>query len=267
MKRYSGLFVAALAAVTPVAWQQAQADTYLRQVMRTAPMVIYGQSMPGKVDTATSWLSAERAYQDHGDGTASLYLASDSTLYLINHDEKSVYQLDLTKGVDISQLLGAALPDTNAEGKPLTAAEKKDQEQQKQQMSLMAEAMMKSAKIHVEATGAQKRIGSWSTEQYKVDISMATMESKGELWATPVAPVAYQAYQRLAYSQMAMAPGFEALLSEISKIKGITVYSKNTMKIMGVDVDVETELLEMKSSAAPDGIYELPKGYVVKTAQ
>ena len=267
MKLFLGLVTTALAAFTLVAREQAQADTYLRQVMRTAPMVIYGQSMPGKVDTATSWLTAERAYQDHGDGTATLYLASDSTLYLINHDEKSVYRLDLTAGVDLSQLLGAALPDTNAAGEPLTDAEKKDQEQQKQQMSLMAEAMMKSAKIHVEATGVQKQIGSWNTEQYRVDISMATMESKGELWATPVAPEAYRAYQRLAYSQMAMAPGFEDLLKEISKIKGITVYSKNTMKIMGVDVEVETELLEMKSSAAPAGVYELPKGYALKTAQ
>jgi len=244
-----------------------QADTYLKQVMRTGAVVIYGQEMPAKTDTATSWLSVDKAYQDHGDGTASLYVASDSLLYLIDHKEKSVFQLDLTKGMDIAALMGSYMSDTNEAGEPLTEAEKQEQEEAAAEMALLAEAMMRSSTVNVAATGEKKTFGAWEAEKYTIDITMATMESKGEMWATAAAPEAYQAYQKLAFSQMAMSPGFGDLMNEVSKIKGITVFSKSTMKIMGVEVEVETELLEMREAGAPAGTYELPDGYPIKAPQ
>lgn len=268
MNRNIRLMFATSLALSPLAITQVvRADTYLKQVMRTDSVVIYGQVMPAKTDTAYSWLSGDRAYQDHGDGTASLYVASDSTLYLIDHNEKSVFQLDLTEGMDVSALLGAYMSDTNESGEPLTEAEKQEQEEAAAEMALMAEAMMQSSTVAVAATGEKKTFGAWEAEKYTIDITMATMESKGEMWATAAAPEAYQAYQRLAFSQMAMAPGFSDLMQEVSKIKGITVYSQSTMKIMGVDVKVETELIEMKDAPAPAGTYELPEGYPIKAPE
>jgi hypothetical protein len=248
-----------------VAAGPARADTYIRQVLRTGPMAIAGQQMPGKTDTAVSWLSSGRAYQDHGDGTASLYIAADSAIYLIDHGRKSVFQLNLSQGFPFSALLNAQMGDTNAAGDTLSDEEQKAQEELAAQMSGLAEAMMKSSKVSVEATGEKKKFGSWEAEKYGVDISMGTMQSKGEIWATSAAPEAYHAFQRLAFSQLATSGGFQEVMKEVEKIKGITVYSKSTVSIMGMDVDVETELLEMKETEAPAGTYEIPKGYTLKS--
>ena len=242
------------------------ADTFLKSVMRTGPLVIMGQEMPGQADTSKTWIGGDRAYQDHGDGTAALYLAADSLYYLIEHDNRLARMIDLTEGVSLSALLDVELPDTNEAGEPLSTEERVEQQKALADMALMARAIMDSAKVEVEATDQTKTIGAWETQKYTLNIAIGGMRSQGEVWATSTAPHIYQAYQRLAYAQMAASPNFERLLEEISKIKGVTVYSRSTMNIMGVDVDVETELLELSNVDAPEGLYELPEEYDVITS-
>ena len=134
-------------------------------------------------------------------------------------------------------------------------------------MDLMAKALMQSATVEVEATDETKTIGAWETKKYTLDLSIAGMQSKGELWVTPAAPDLYRLFQQLAYSQLAASPGFDRLLEEMSEVEGVTVYSKSTMTIMGVNVDVETELLDMSEADAPQGIYELPEDYKINTSE
>ncbi len=247
-----------LAGVKPVC-----ADTFLKSVLRTGPVVIMEQEMPGQVDTATTWIAADKAYQSHGDGTASLYHSSDSVFYLIDHGNRSVFVVDLTEGMDFAAMMGVQMSDTNEAGQPLSEAEKREQEEAIMQASLLAQSMMESATVSVEATDETKTFGTWEAKKYTMDFTIAGMQSTGELWAAAVAPEIYKAYQRLAYSQMAASPGFHRLLEELAEIEGVTVYSKNTMTIMGVNMDVETELLEMSEADAPEGIYELPADYTV----
>lgn len=258
-------FAASLAMGCLATAHQASADTFLKTVMRTGAVVIQDQEMPGSTDTAKTWISAHRAYQDHGDGTAALYLVDDSVFYIIDHNQKTVLESDLTKGLDFAAMIRSQVSDTNSAGKPLTKAERQAQEDSMAQMTLMLQAMMAQSTVEVKATGDKRTIGQWETEKYTLDLNIAGMQSKGEIWATTSSPAVYQIFQRLAYAQMAASPGFDKLLDEIAKIKGVTVLSTSTMSIMGYNVAVETELLEMAEADPPAGIYELPAGYTRTT--
>jgi hypothetical protein len=60
---------------------------------------------------------------------------------------------------------------------------------------------------------------------------------------------------------MASQPGFDKIIAEMKKIKGVVVSQTGTVSVMGNDVTTTTQLLECEDKAAPAGTYELPAGY------
>lgn len=52
------------------------------------------------------------------------------------------------------------------------------------------------------------------------------------------------------------------MFKEMKKIKGIAVLTISTSSGMGAEIKSADELIEVKETTAPAGIYEIPKGYV-----
>ena len=65
----------------------------------------------------------------------------------------------------------------------------------------------------------------------------------------------------MANGMMASMPGFEKILAEMKKIKGVVVFQTTVAKVMGQEMKSTTELLECSEKAAPAGHYDLPAGY------
>lgn len=60
---------------------------------------------------------------------------------------------------------------------------------------------------------------------------------------------------------MAAQPGFEKILQEMKKVKGIVVYNVTTADVMGAKVKTTEELVEIEEKTAPAGAFDLPKDY------
>jgi hypothetical protein len=92
--------------------------------------------------------------------------------------------------------------------------------------------------------------------------------SASEAWATEDLKIDYTMAFTAANAMMASMPGFEKIIQEMKKVKGVVVYQTGTVKMMGAEVTSTTELVECADKAAPAGNYDIPAGYKkVKTVK
>ena len=87
------------------------------------------------------------------------------------------------------------------------------------------------------------------------------MNMTDEIWATEDITVDATALQAVTSGMLAQMPGFEKVIEEMQKVKGVPVLSVNTVSVMGNNVVSRTELLDYSEGDAPAGTFEVPEGY------
>lgn len=216
-------------------------DSFFKQVVHTDAFEMMGQTTPETNDTTTMWLTEGKACSQTGSESAIIFDAEKGVMYMVDHEKKeySVVPMDLFGGGD----------EEESEGTEMS------------QMMQMAQAMMGSIEVTVTPADETKKIGDWDCTKYNVDLSMAMMKSKQELWATEDIEVDYTMFQAVSSGMMARMPGFDKILEEMKQIKGIPVKSVATASIMGSEAVTTTELIEYAEKDAPDGIFDVPEGY------
>ncbi len=58
-----------------------------------------------------------------------------------------------------------------------------------------------------------------------------------------------------------MGQNISAVTQELKKIKGVQVYSEQTITMMGQPMKSSIELMEFKEGKAPDNVFDLPADY------
>ncbi|MBM3317310.1 MAG: hypothetical protein FJY75_05615 [Candidatus Eisenbacteria bacterium] len=227
----------------------AHAATYMKQLSTTGAFEIMGQKQPAESDTTVIWLSAQAAYMETGKGVATILRADQDKIYFVKPAERVYAEMPLSSLGDIGAMMGA-------EGDDAAGAD---------QMAAIAGAMLGSVKVDVRPTGASKRIRDWNASQYMVDMSIAGMTSKAEIWASTDLKADYGLFFKLTNALQGQMPGFEKVTQEMQKVQGIPVLSITDAQVMGTSVKSTTELLECAERAAPSGIFEVPAGYAKKS--
>ncbi|NTV80373.1 MAG: hypothetical protein HGA24_03005 [Candidatus Aminicenantes bacterium] len=251
MKRQRTLLILGLTAVVALAFVavQARADVYMKQKTHTGAFTVMGQSQPEKDEIMVFWLGAGKARTDT-EGKSMLFFSDKKVLIGIDHAEKTYSEIPM----DFDKMFEEA-----AEGE--TEEEKAEAKKMAQMMKGMAQGMMGSMKVSVTETGETKKIGSWNCRKYLIDMDMGMMKAKSESWASEDLKVDYNVYFTMANAMMANMPGFDKLVQEMKKVKGVIVYQTSTSKVMGQDMTSTTEVLEYSDKSAPAGTYDIPAGY------
>jgi hypothetical protein len=166
-------------------------------------------------------------------------------MYLLNHSQKTYVEMPVGA---IGDMLTGAL---DKEG---MSAEEKEQAKQMMMKGMQMEAT-------VTPTAEKKEISGYKCMLYKLQIKMPMGTAASDIWATEDIKIDPTMYQTLTNAMMAKMPGFDSLLKEVKKIKGIPVLTTSTMTMMQTPVKTTQELLEAKEKAAPAGTYEIPEGY------
>ncbi|MCK7476715.1 MAG: hypothetical protein M0C28_03545 [Candidatus Moduliflexus flocculans] len=84
-------------------------------------------------------------------------------------------------------------------------------------------------------------------------------KTEGEAWATEEIKIDYAMAYTMANGMMASMPGFEKILAEMKKIKGVVAYQTTTAKVMGSEVKSTTELLEAGNQGRPGRPLRYPR--------
>jgi hypothetical protein len=129
-------------------------------------------------------------------------------------------------------------------------------------MKNMMKGVMGSMSAKVTETAETKKIGSWNCRKYLIEMDMGMAgKTNSEAWATEDLKIDYSLYFTSANAMLASQPGFDKIVKEMQKVKGVIVYQTAKISVMGADVTSTTELLECTDKSAPAGNYDIPAGY------
>jgi len=219
----------------------ASADSYFKQQTYTGAMEMMGQTTPENYDTTETWVSENRVYAALPENYAFLIKVDEGIGISINHNDSSYAEVPMNFDV----LLAETVDDTEK------AKEAKD----------AVTSMMGTMEATVTPTDETKKIKDWNTKKYILEIKMNMMSTKSEIWTTEDIDIDYNLYYLATNAMVSSMPGFEDIVSEIKKIKGISVLANDELELMGSKFTTSIELLEYKEADPPAGIYEIPKGY------
>ena len=247
MKKTQACFVLGLAVLVGlVLTAPLRADVYMKNKTHTDAMQIMGQSQPAKDATMTFWMTESRVRMDQDGGTSSLWVADQKVLYMIDHNKKQYAEMPLDFDKMFEQAGG-------------------DDPQAKEAMAKMPgfmKNMMQGMSAKVTETGETKVINGWNCRKYLIEMNMGMAGTTNmESWATQDIKIDYTKIFTATNAMMAAMPGFDKIIQEMKKVKGVVVYQTAKSKVMGTEVGSTTELVEAGDKAAPAGTYDLPAGY------
>lgn len=247
MKRTRDCFTLGLAVLVGLVLAlPARADIFMKQKVHTDAMQVMGKSQPAKDTTMSIWFTENKARMDQEGGTSSILLADQKILYLIDHNKKQYSEMPL----DFDKMLNEAAGDDPEKAEAMA------------KMPGFMKNMMQGMSAKVTETGETKTIGAWSCRKYLIEMNLGMAgTTNSESWATEDLKLDYTKVFTAANAMMAAMPGFDKIIQEMKKVKGVVVYQTTKAKVMGAEVGSTTELLEAGDKAAPAGTYDLPAGY------
>jgi hypothetical protein len=233
----------------------ARADVYMKQKTHTGSFTVMGKTQPEKDETMVFWLGDNNVRTDQEGAKTTTILKSDKKLlYMIDHNKMQYSEMPL----DFDKMFEEAAGAQAAEDPEKAEAMKK----MPGFMKNMMKGVMGNMSAKVTETGETKKIGSWNCRKYLVEMDMGMAgKSNAETWATEDLKIDYTKAFTAANAMMASMPGFEKIIQEMKKIKGVVVLQTSTATVMGADVTSTTELIEATEKAAPAGNYDVPAGY------
>jgi hypothetical protein len=240
------ILMSALVIVLAVGVPQARADVFLKQKVHTDAMQVMGQSQPAKDSVMTIWLTGNKVRMDQDAGTSSLLLADQKILYMIDHNKKQYAEMPL----DFDKMMQQAAADNPQAAEAMA------------KMPGFMKNMAQGMSAKVTETSDTKTIGRWRCRKYLIEMNMGMAGTmNAESWASEDIHLDYSKVFAAANAMMAAMPGFDKIIDEMRKIKGVVVYQTSKMKMMGAEIGSTTELLEAEDKDAPAGTFDLPAGY------
>ena len=244
--KVSGLITVLFFVVFPLI---CRADVYIKQKRHTDAFEVMGQTQPEKDEITVIWMSKDKGGIDMGEDKSMIIRLDKNIMYFLDHPKMTYAEMPFG---DLSEILSSAIQESE-----LSEEERKEAEKF---MKGITSTMMK-AEAEVTDTGEEQKIKGWNCRKYimKVKIMMAT--STAEIWATEDIKINYELYRTLGSAVISKQPGFQEMLEEMKKIKGIAVLTTSTSSAMGAEVKSTEELIEVEEKSAPSGTYEIPSGY------
>ncbi|HPW17553.1 MAG TPA: hypothetical protein PLP83_04135 [Candidatus Aminicenantes bacterium] len=256
MSRKRAVIALGLAAVVALAFAAApaRADVYMKQRTHTDAFKIMGKAQPEKDSVMVFWLAEGKARTDNeGDNTSTIFLADKKLIYALDHNKRQYSETPL----DFDKMFEEAA----AAREPKDSEEAEAMKKMPGFMKNMMKGVMGGMSAKVTETGETKTIGNWACRKYLIDMTMMAGEMKSEAWATEDLKIDYGLAFAMANAMMAAQPGFDKVLQEMRKVKGVVVYQTATTTMMGAEVASTTELLECSDKSSPAGTYDIPAGY------
>ncbi|MCZ7597890.1 MAG: DUF4412 domain-containing protein [Gammaproteobacteria bacterium] len=207
---------AALALALSVAVNPAAADKVLTIANHTGRLLDDGPVHPAEDDTYTYWFGGDSIRYDM-DETSVILRLDQKKFYFVNHDEKTYSTMTLP--IDFEQLVGPEMA-------PMM-----------QQMAQMMAAMTSVTPLD--------RSGSYAGHAckfYRVDISMAMMQTSMEMCTTEELPIDYPKYRELALAQAELAANQAWMRDLAEKLQGFPLRTDTTTTVMGKQMKSWQEL-------------------------
>jgi hypothetical protein len=223
---------------------QSWADNYLKIRHVNEAYEIMGQKQPATEEIVETWLSGDKARMDTGSSTSVILLGDKQVIYMLDHSKKTYSEVPMNLTQAVTEMMG----------------NQNLNQEMTQMMTQMMGTMMK-IKANVVDTGATKTVNDWNCRVYEMTLEMPMGNTVSEICATEDIGVDMSLYHKVGHAMMAGQPGFEEMIREMEKIKGVSVLTTSKASVMGAAIVSREELLEHKKMAAPAGSFDIPADY------
>ena len=210
------------------------ADVYIKTNVHTDAFAMMGQNQPAKDEIMEQWFGNNQLANITGDKIMIMDM-NKNVMLIVNPKEKSY--VETTLPLDMSKLV------------PKEAA-----------------PMLSMMKVTVKVTpnGQTKKINQWNCNGYDVDMNMMMMQMKMKAWATTEVSFDWKAFAKMYANISKMQFMDDASIAELMKINGYQVASEMSMNVMGANMKVTSQVVEIAQKTAPAGIYSVPAGFTKK---
>ncbi len=218
-------------------------DIYMKQKQHTDPISIMGQTQPAQDVVSETWITENKVAVSTPDQKI-LIDAAQQTMTMADHQKRTLATIPM----DFSKM----------------AEEGGMSDDEKAQFQQFMGGMM-NIDMTIQKTSETKKIGKWNCTKYIQTMNMGMGTITSEIWATTDINVDQTMYTKYTAGMMAQLPGvsqnLEKITKELEKIKGIQVYTSQSMDMMGQTIKTTSELLEYKEGNPPSDAFTLPTGY------
>jgi hypothetical protein len=226
-----------------------QADIYMVNKQHTEGMVVMGNQQQDHDVIQKTWITDNKIKNETEEQTIFIFL-DEKKILILNHEDKTYTEMPL----GIENIMDKAKENQIGEDK-----------QKMEEYMQVAKGMMKF-EITVTPTGEKKEINKWQCKKYNQEVKMGMGPLVSEVWATEELEMDYEIYAKFSTAMMSMQPGFsdsfDKAMEELKKIKGVPVFTKTSMNMMGMQMNSTKELLEFKQAKAPKGTFDIPIDYI-----
>lgn len=196
----------------------------------------------GKATTSTKYFSGNAMRTVSSTGEDSIIRFDQQKMIQIDHQKKSYSEMTFQQMQEMLDKLGS---DPGVDNKQAAEAMKQ----------VFGQTM---GQVSVKPNGPGEPIAGYATEKYLV--SMTPMEM--QLWTAPgltIPPVYYDTMKLNARKN----PMFDMskMLDEFKKIKGMTLKTVMSMKMMGMNMETTTVATSVEKGPIPASKFEVPAGY------
>lgn len=223
---------------------QAWAADYMKIRQATEAYEVMGQKEPASEQIMEAWLSGDKARMDTGNESSLIMRGDKQVIYILDHEKQVFSEMPMDMSKAMNEMIG----------------QQAGSQEEAQMMAQMMGAMLK-IKASVVDTGKTQTVSKWKCRVYEMTLEMPMGTTVSEICATEQIDVDMSMYRQLGNAMLVGQQGFEEMMQEMEKIKGISVRTTSTANIMGSTVKTTEELLEHKESSVPAEFFEVPANY------
>ena len=216
----------------------ARADLVFVKKITTGAVKAESGEQKAREDAQTVWFGADRMRMERA--RATYIIRFDQQKLFILFPDKTYSALDLP--IDLRKQVPA---DKQAEYDEL--------------------AVKLATTTNVSPLNEQSTYREWKTNKFAVKTSSPSRTSDDIVWTTKDIEIDWDTYWKAQTVVLALQPNGERSATEMRKLEGITVLADRKLTVGGNVIDVHEELVSFERKTAPEGLYDVPAGYTLKT--
>ena len=219
--------------------------------------IVFKAVSNGNESTTTEYFTTNKM-RTVSDGSDVIMDLAAGRLTMIDTKKKEYSEITLSE-------MEAAMKGANEQ---MTAARQKQEEAMKNMPPAMRERMQKMmpggggmmGSIKVTPGEGTRKVAGYDTQPYVMTMGEGM---RSEVWTTTALQMPVQTADVMRMQSMLgpMAKDMASATEEFKKIRGFTLASKTTIKIMTKTIESSREATEIKVGALPASTFEVPAGY------
>jgi hypothetical protein len=229
------------------------ADVYVKRVEKMAPFEMGGKKNPETIEIKEMWLG-ENSFVQHSKTVSLILDGKKEKIYVIIHPQKCYYEF--STDINREKLLEMIPPEA---------------------AKIISSIEITDAKVTI--GGPKKQVANWNCEESEMDMTFMVPavgimpKYKVKFWTTKDIPFDYKKYTKAADEffvnyVLGIVNINEESRKELEKMEtvdGFQVAAEITITILGSEIKMEMQVLELEERPAPADAYSVPDGYTKKT--